>query len=320
LKRVRSAELLTPEGNIMQSMALQSNVLRRLAPVKGIRIEMQKLARFLRNPMKRIRHRAALREIVRRPGLSGLLDERTGYGFIPRGTLPSLDKAVQFCREVLEERRNKPELWPIPASKHHNYPIPILQPTEYGEAPAIFDLVLSDQVLQIVSEYFGEIPILQRINIWWTPQNAETRGSQFYHRDTMSWSERQAKFFINITDVGPDEGPFTFLPANISDKIVRKFGYPPDRVTDEVIFETASPSDQVAVVGPPGTACVLDSSRCLHYGSRCVGGERLVLMFNFRPYLSPDRSPSIRSVSKEFAGRLRADPVRRLAFPVNSRE
>lgn len=304
----------------MSSAAVQSSVLRRLSPIKGVKLESQKLARFLRNPAQRYRHRTAMRDIVRRPELTGLLDERTGYGFIPKGVLPRLDEAVQFCRDVLEGRRNKPELWPIPASKRQNFPIPIMHPEEYSDAPAIFDLVLSEQVLQIVSEYFGEIPILQRINIWWTPQNAETRGSQFYHRDTMSWAERQAKFFINITDVGADDGPFTFLPADISDKIVRKFGYPPDRVNDEVIFETASHSDEVAVVGPPGTACVLDSSRCLHFGSRCRAGERLVLMFNFRPYLSPDRSPSVRAVSREFAARLRADPVRQLAYPVMTRQ
>ena len=90
-------------------------------------------------------------------------------------------------------------------------------------------------------------------------------------------------------------------------------------MTLRVIFETASRDDEVAVVGPPGTACVLDSSRCLHFGSRCRGGERLVLMFNFRPYLSPDRSPSVHTVSKEFAARLRADPVRQLAYPVSTR-
>jgi hypothetical protein len=300
----------------MSSMALQSGVFRRIAPVTSIRTEAQKFARFMSGPMQRMRYRSAMRDVVRNPELSGILDERTGYGFVPQGVLPGVDKAVQFCREVLAERRDKPDLWPIPERKRTIFPIPIMHPEEYSDAPAIFDLVLSDQVLQIVSEYFGEVPILQRINIWWTPKNQEIRGSQFYHRDTMSWAERQAKFFINVTDVGADDGPFTFLPADVSDKIVQKFGRPPDRVKDEVIFESASPSDQVAVVGPPGSTCVLDSSRCLHYGSRCKGGERLVLMFNFRPYLSPDRTRSVRKVSKEFAARLKADPVRGLAYPV----
>lgn len=295
---------------------VQSTVLRKLSPIKGVRLETQKLARFLRNPAQRYRYRAALRDVVRRPEVSGILDERRGYGFVPNGVLPGVDQVVKFCRDLLEERRNKPELWPVPERKRRDFPIPIFRPTEYRDSPVLFDLVLSDQVLQIVSDYFGEIPILQNIDVWWTPRNEETRGSQFYHRDTMSWSERQAKFFVNLADIGPDDGPFTFLPADISDKIVRKFGYPPDRVTDDVIFETASPSDEVKVVGPPGTACVLDSSRCLHFGSRCRGGERLVLMFNFRPYLSPDRSGHVRTVSKEFAARLQADPVRQLAYPV----
>ena len=74
-----------------------------------------------------------------------------------------------------------------------------------------------------------------------------------------------------------------------------------------------------AVVGSPGTACVLDSSRCLHYGSRCKGGERLVLMFNFRPYLSPDGSHKVHTVSKEFARELGSHPVRRLIYPVATR-
>jgi hypothetical protein len=299
---------------------MQPAAFKRAVSAMDLRTETKKLARFLANPAQRYRYRAAFRDVVRRPELSGLLDKRTGYGFIPREALPRLDDVVAFCRQVLEERRDKPDLWPIPPRKRNHFPIPIMRPADYDEAPAIFDLVLSDQVLQIVSEYFDEIPILQRINVWWTPQNQEIRGSQFYHRDTLSWAERQAKFFINITDVGPDDGPFTFLPADLSDRIVRQFGYPPDRVADDVIFQMASPSDQVAVVGPPGSTCVLDSSRCLHYGSRCSGGERLVLMFSYRPYLSPDRSASVRKVSKEFAQRLRADPLRRLAYPVKTRQ
>jgi hypothetical protein len=248
-----------------------------------------------------------------------MVDQRTGYAFIPPGAIPGVDEAVRFCQSLLDERRDRPDLWPIPPRKYKDYPLPILKPYEPADAPPVFDLVLSEPILQIASDYLGEVPVLETINIWWTPQNQELRGSQFYHRDTLSWSERQAKFVFNLSDVDEDAGPFTFIPADVSDRIVARFGSPPERVPDEVVFQTAQPEDVVPIIGPAGTGCVVDSSRCFHFGSRCRGKERLALVFHFRPYLSPDRKRKVRKVSADYFRELNADPVRRLVYRVAAR-
>lgn len=296
------------------------NTVRRLTPVKGVGVKARKTARFLRRPLLAIEHRTAMGRLDRRDDLTGLVDERRGYGMLPAGLLPGAEETARFCRELLEERRDRPDLWPVPPRKYKDYPLPIMRPREPLDAPPVFDLVMSDPVLQIASDYLGEVPVLENINIWWTPRNDEMRGSQFYHRDTLSWSERQAKFVVNLIDIDEDAGPFTFLPADVSDAIVRHHGVPPERLSDDVIFETAAREDQVSVVGPAGTTCMVDSSRCFHQGSRCRGKERLVLVFHFRPYLSPDRSHKVRPVSAAYAQDLATDPVRRIVYPVAARQ
>ena len=76
------------------------------------------------------------------------------------------------------------------------------------------DFALSDALLSLVTNYLGTIPHLNRIDLLYSVNHGgeEAISSQIYHLDPEG--TRQAKLFMNLRDVGPDEGPFTFIPAS----------------------------------------------------------------------------------------------------------
>jgi hypothetical protein len=258
----------------------------------------------------RSERRAALSQIRREPRLSDLMGEDGGYAMLPAGTVPSVGPAIEYARKALEENRNKE--WP----DHKSQLVVLTDPKRYEDAPAIFDLVLSDEVIQIASDYLGEVPMLISIKLWWTPVNTHMRGSQLYHRDGLDWYRRQAKFLFLMNDVDENCGPFTFLPADVSRRVGATLGRAADqeRVTDEQVFRVAKPTDPIPVMGPAGTGGVVDSSRCFHYGARARGGERLMLMFYFMGSIDVDRPRSIVRTAA-FNQRFGNDPIRRLVVP-----
>lgn len=271
---------------------------------------VRRAAKSVRVHSERSQRRQLLAAIPRKPELDHFVDERTGYAKIPVGTIPAVGPAVKLAQRILGEKRDME--WP----ENKRQLMVISQPDQYEDGPEFFDLALSDEVLQIASEYLGEVPKALRIKLWWTPVNTKLTGSQLYHRDGISWMQRQAKFLFVMNDVDRDCGPFTFLPADISMKVASSLGsiHEQERVTDELVYKNATEEDAISLIGPAGTGAMVDSSRCFHYGARARGGERLMLMFSFMASLDAYSAGGLRR-SKGFAQRFGDDPVRKLVVP-----
>jgi hypothetical protein len=78
----------------------------------------------------------------------------------------------------------------------------------------------------------------------------------------------------------------TFLPASVSQQVRDRTGYVYNaRLTDEQVHAAAdgAAASEVALVGPRGTTAFIDTSRCLHYGSRFVDktARRIVVMLQY---------------------------------------
>jgi hypothetical protein len=266
-------------------------------------------ARSLRLHDERLERRRLVGKIPRKPVLDNVMDKRRGYGILSGGMIDGVSEAVAFAQQA---RNHHAE----PTKKKRDYNPTILEAKRYEDAPAFFDLALSDNVLQIACDYLGEIPVLMGIKLWCTPPNEHLKGSQVYHRDGQKWLLRRAKFLINMDDVDADCGPFTFLPADVSERVSAALGSMKNqgRVTDETIYRVAKPSDAVSLIGSAGTGAVVDSSRCFHYGARVRAGERLLLQFHFL-----HRADALHGgpclLSKHFVERFGDDPIRALVVP-----
>lgn len=259
--------------------------------------------------------RELMRHIPRRNELEHLVRESDGYAWLPAGAFSTLPAAVKFAQYVLEERRL--EAKPDPRGFRS---ADLLTGTRYEDAPVFFDLALSDEIVQLASDYMDEIPVLAKPRLWWTTPmgpDAELGGTQMFHIGSRARPPalRQAKFLFTMTDVDEESGPLTFLPADVSAKIARAINYEIGvEVTDEEIYSYARPTDTMRLVGPPGTSLMVDTCRCFHFGRRASSQERLMLMIQFkRPMDMPEHDRVARSAT--FLKKFGNDPVRMLIVP-----
>jgi hypothetical protein len=130
-----------------------------------------------------------------------------------------------------------------------------------------------------VTKYLGQVPRLVSMSVWLSPPNQTAVRSQLYHYDHKD--TRQAKIFINLNDVTAECGPLHFLPVTSSKRVEKAVGYSQGRYTDEEVYGAVSASEAIAAVGGVGRGYIVDTARCLHYGSRENTKERLVMMVNF---------------------------------------
>ncbi len=149
------------------------------------------------------------------------------------------------------------------------------------------DFVLSDELLGMASHYFEQVPVLSGVGFWWSPPNESMAESQLYHYDGEDKS--QLKFILNVVDVDEDTGPFTFLSAVSSDAIAKTRRHSA-RLDDELVESTVGRDAVTRLTGPAGTVGAVDTSRCLHYGSRGNSRDRLILMLQFTRFLAPKAS------------------------------
>lgn len=147
-------------------------------------------------------------------------------------------------------------------------------------------LAFNRTVVATASAYLGMVPRLAGVTVLRSPYVAgPPRGSQLFHSD---WEDiRQLKLFVNCSDVMSRDGPLSALRAAASAQVKRvlhyRYGGRGFRRGDDEVLALAKPDDLRSFEGPAGTAVFLDTSACLHYGSRLQEGapDRLVVQMQF---------------------------------------
>lgn len=148
-----------------------------------------------------------------------------------------------------------------------------------------FRFILNEDVLRSVSAYLGVIPLLNKVDLWYSRNTKSLSNSQLYHCD---WDDiSQVKVFVYGTDVDESSGPLVVMGASTSERLREQCGYKyggqASRVSDEVAHSLVGRNDEHPIVGRKGSVAFVDTSRCFHYGSR-VGenaSPRIVAMFQF---------------------------------------
>lgn len=150
---------------------------------------------------------------------------------------------------------------------------------------------LQAPVINVISAALGEIPWLDYVLLSYSRYTGEElASSQLWHRDHDD--VRVIKFFSYLTDVEEDaDGPFTFLPKQATDK----FGYPllSSHFPDEQVFSKVPRSDIKVMKAPRLAAFMVDTTKCLHMGSRMGPGHgRLLYTATFFcfPRMAPTQS------------------------------
>ena len=226
------------------------------------------------------RRRQKAEEIRRTSRYGKLIDQSKGYFLFTPDFLPEIGPAVAEAASLFEKKRSKVNTDEAKKPFFAN----VMNADDIDNCPAIMALAQHPAMFEACAGYLGTYPKLRSIGVYVSVANTSLRQSQMFHYDTNDLN--QIKCFINVSDVGENNGPFTFLPADKSRAL--NLSWRGGRQADEKVFAKVPSENLIALEGPPGTGGFIDTSRCLHYGSRCREGYRLVLMIQYTP--EPDLS------------------------------
>lgn len=219
------------------------------------------------------------------PSAEFALSEALGYRVLPPRTLPEATEVVADAQALLgraeaklAERRGK--------KGAKQFLINLLGPGDLSLDTPLLRLALRSDILDTVVSYLGTVPLLRSVQVFYSGlQERAPISSQLFHADADDI--RQVKIFVLCSRVAEENGPLTILGAEQSHHARRATRYQfRSRLTDEQVEQAAGVGAAVALVGEPGTTCFVDTSRCLHYGSRVKPGAapRLLAMIQ---YLTP---------------------------------
>lgn len=211
------------------------------------------------------------------------VSEQTGYTLLPPGTMPGADKVVAACRAEWEKRRTafdsigEDEIY-VDLFRDNLRDLSFRK-FDLSDVPDVVKFAVDGPPSRIAAEYLGEVPVLGSVTLMGTPVNKLLESSQLFHAD--GEDIRQVKMFMAISEVAPDGGPLSFLPAEPSKKVMDAVHYTTGRIKDEVVFGIVPESDLIRFVGVPETAVFIDNSRCLHFGSRNPARPRVLLELEY---------------------------------------
>lgn len=246
---------------------------------------------------------------------------KDGWAIDTSGTLPGLDRLLEEAGEVVRERGGR-----IHSDIQQPYFRNLMFVDDLGKYPSWLEFPLSADVLATASYYLETIPVLSKtrppgLRFMESNQNLDPdppgpySASQLYHLDLHDIP--LVYVIVLIEDVTPEHGPWTFLPASVSDRAARAIGYQKRgrayRVTDEEMYRHVDPDEAFVFAYPKGTVLFIDSSRCFHYGSRLSYKPRFQMMYGFT---SPCRCDFTQTYMPPFPYPLSEDdsPLRRMVL------
>lgn len=266
------------------------------------------------------RRRAALRYNRQFP--SDRMSADDAFVLLPPGALPGTPLVLETCRRIFADKLAAMEAAAAEddrvrkGRRKGSFLRNLLTDEDRAASPELVDFALSDSLLSMVTNYLGVVPRLNSVDLIYSlprPEHDEHIASQLYHQDPEGLT--QAKVFLNVFDVDEADGPFMFVPARESERVVRSIrrarrragARDEARYRDEELEAHGGLAAALRLLGPAGAAAVVDTSRCLHAGSRLMPG-RFRLLF-FVQYCT-----SRENAHRFDARRFRDDPVRSLVL------
>ncbi len=214
---------------------------------------------------------------------SAFVPRDSGYRLFSDDTFQEASAIVAACQDIYT--RHAHEIGLRPVNKHYFYNI--LTDDDLRAHPILADFALSAAVTETVTGYLGQVPRLHSLGVFYSAVNDTIDGSQMYHVDGDALN--QVKCFINIWDVGPGSGGLTFFPKTLTSRPLRHGGLL-KTLRDYDVYRTVSEKHAIIANGPAGSGLFVDTSRCLHQGSRATERPRLVFQFQYVP--RPDALPA----------------------------
>lgn len=296
----------------VRGRGLRKLLWKRLHLPRGVVHPLLSAAKRVANPAQVRLRREWVEEIRARSDPALQVPESLGYRVLPAGALPGVAQAVERCAGIYRQMRAEARVDDHLFNPRKRFLLALLSGADFCAHPDLLGFMVSRPILDAASVYLGAVPILAGAALWWTPENETAERSQLFHFD--GEDERQLKLLVNVFETGPEHGPFTLIPADRSAPLCGP-GAMRRRITDAEVDARCGLENTVAFVGGPGSGGFVDTSRCLHYGSRGTRRDRLVLMVQFLRFDCPTESTFDFAVPPDLPG-LAPDPVQKLALGI----
>ena len=278
-------------------------------------IQMIRAVKIAAHPADALRRRAVARRVIKeRPEATSLVSRDSGSAVFAADQLPGTKRVAGAVAEIFEAAAEPPA---ARGAKRHL--IAVMKSEDFARHREVIEFAVSRPVVDAGLGYFGTVPVLSAIALFWSPVNESSVSSQLFHLDGEDLS--QLKLFVNVWDTREDQGPFSFLTAQLTGKLLKRLtpaqssNLGDERFDDEFVRAACGESEPCRLIGPAGTAAFVDTSRCLHFGSRANARERLVLMLKYVPaYSARESSTGFRSTDWVPSGDY--DDVQRLVLGI----
>lgn len=139
-----------------------------------------------------------------------------------------------------------------------------------SDVPDLIHIAEHPSVKEAVETYLGPFKHTASDIFRSTPSSRPPRSSQLYHLD--GDFNPQVKVMVLLADTDIEQGPLSFIPAARSAALAEQLGY----VTTKRVADSLIPDEPIVFTGLAGSILLIDTSRCFHFGSRVIRGERWV--------------------------------------------
>ena len=154
----------------------------------------------------------------------------------------------------------------------------------------IITFASSDKMITTASKYMKIFPILTRVQVSLNipREGSKPRSAIFWHKDGFGF--RNLDFFMNVSDVDDNNGPFYCLEKQIKAGIFKSFDYlmtrtgERNKVNLENFNKQFKDSNIIDLKGKSGTAIFLDSFSVFHRGGFCESKDRIMLRFCYQSH------------------------------------
>lgn len=222
------------------------------------------------------------------------IEMRDGFAIDQSCTLPQIERLLADGEALIERWGG------VPGAQDKPFLQSILREPSVEERPALLDFITSSDVLNPVCRCFGFVPALGgslprgvRLMESTTKFDPDAAGpwrqSQLYHLDYHS--RPTVYVIVALRDIDEEDGPMHFLGRAASQRVVQALGYRrrgvPYRLSDEQVYAVVDPSEVHRFVAKAGSVLFIESSACMHFGSRRPAKPRYQMQYSL---LSPQRS------------------------------
>jgi hypothetical protein len=140
---------------------------------------------------------------------------------------------------------------------------------------AILKIANDPGILKIVQDFLGAVPTISNINMWWSMAGkSKAKDAQLFHRDVDDL--KFCKLFIYLTDVGPNDGPHTYVKGSSATNKLTKI-----RRYEDAEIEDAFGKDSIINFCRPKGSFFIVNTYGFHKGTLPIENNRLLLQVQY---------------------------------------